>query len=171
MSPVPHSLELERVLLTPLTVADAEEMSDVLAAPELYAFIGGCPPTAIELRERYARWARGAPDPGVEWLNWVIRLIREDRAIGTVQATLREDPEGREAELAWIVGAAWQGHGYATEAMRGVVASLRSRGVDRFCAFVHPGNAASAAVARALGMVVGADRRDGEVRYFSASQM
>lgn len=171
MCAVPGSLELERVLLTPLTVADAEEMSHVLSAPELYAFIGGAPPTASELRVRYARWARGARDPGVEWLNWVIRLIGEERAIGTVQATVREDSEGREAELAWIVGVPWQGRGYGKEAMRGVVASLRTRGIERLCAFVHPGNAASAAVARAVGMVAGSERRDGEIRYCSASQM
>ena len=167
--------ELARVRLTPLTVADTEEMHEVLSAPALYEYIGGAPPTVAELRERYERWARGSPEPGTEWLNWVIRLPGDGTAIGTVQATLRDDGAlGRVAELAWLVGVPWQGRGYAGEAVLAMLALLRPLGVERLVAFVAPANAASAAVARAAGLEPTAHVRDGEVRwsgYLSASQM
>ena len=159
-------VELDRLRLCPLTAADAEEMAEVLAAPELYAFIGGGPPTPAELRERYLRWARGAPDPGTRWLNWVIRLRADKRAIGTVQATVRLDtPSGPEACLAWIIGAPWQNAGYAKEAARGTATLLRATGVHRLSARVHPRHRASAAVASAVGLTPTSAVVDGEIRW------
>jgi hypothetical protein len=43
-----------RLRLVPLRVDDADEMAAVLAAPSLFAFTGGEPPSADELRDRYA---------------------------------------------------------------------------------------------------------------------
>ncbi len=93
----------------PLSVAHAGEMAEVLADPALHAFIGGAPLSPPELRARYERLAAGSPDPAVTWLNWVVRLRSEDRLTGTVQATLTDG--GRVAEVAWVVGTAWQGRG------------------------------------------------------------
>ena len=57
-----------------------------------------------------------------------------------------------EAEIAWVLGAAWQGRGYAKEAGVGLVAWLQAQGARRIVAHVHPDHAASAAVAAAAGL-------------------
>ncbi|WP_194893553.1 GNAT family N-acetyltransferase [Catenulispora pinisilvae] len=140
-----------RLVLKPLTEADAAEMAEVLAAPELYTFIGGEPPTADGLRIRYTRLAVGhSPDGSQEWVNWIARRAEDGAAVGTVQATIVE--AGRRADIAWVVGLSWQGRGYAVEAASALVAWLRERGVAQIRANIHPGHAASARVAERIGL-------------------
>lgn len=57
-----------RLSLTPLAVADADEMVGVLSGATLYTFTGGSPPSLAELRARYAGLAGGrSPDGHEEW--------------------------------------------------------------------------------------------------------
>lgn len=117
--------------VTPLSVADADEMAGVLAGDELYAFTGGSPPALDELRARCARQVVGrSPDGSEEWHNWIIR----GQADGYVQATVTD--EGRRAEIAWVVGLHRQGQGYASEAARAAADRLRAR--CRFRPGAHP---------------------------------
>ncbi|MFF6885288.1 GNAT family N-acetyltransferase [Streptomyces sp. NPDC012421] len=155
-------IRAERLDLLPLDVSHAEEMAKVLGDPALHAFIGGAPESLEELRARYVRWEAGAPEPGTSWCNWVIRSREEGRLVGTVQATVT----GGSAEVAWVVGTDWQGRGYASEAALALVGWLRERG-RTVVAHVHPEHAASAAVARAAGLVPTGEVHDGEVRWES----
>jgi RimJ/RimL family protein N-acetyltransferase len=100
-------------------------------------------------------------DPAVQWRNWVIRLLAEDRLAGTVQATVTGDV----AEVAWVVGTAWQGRGIASEAARALVGHLRATGVATVVAHIHQQHRASAAVAAAAGLAPTAHERDGERRW------
>ncbi|MFI9121652.1 GNAT family N-acetyltransferase [Streptomyces bikiniensis] len=159
----PGTVRTERLDLVPLAAAHAGEMAEVLADPALHAFIGGAPLSPSELRSRYERLAAGSPDPSVAWHNWVVRLRAEERLTGTVQATVTDG--GRAAEVAWVVGTAWQGRGIAREAAGGLVALLASRGVRTVVAHVHPDHEASAAVARAAGLAPTDRTEDGEVRW------
>ncbi|MEX3100782.1 MULTISPECIES: GNAT family N-acetyltransferase [unclassified Streptomyces] len=152
-----------RLELLPLRVEHAEEMAGVLADPALHEFIGGAPETAEELRARYERLAAGAPEPGVSWLNWVVRLREEQRLVGTVQATVVD--AGLHAEVAWVVGTPWQGRGIAGEAARGLVEWLGGVSVRTVVAHVHPDHAASAAVAKGAGLVATGEWQEGEMRW------
>lgn len=145
---IASSLATARLLLAPLEVEDAAELADVLGDPALHAFIGGRPLTRPELEERYARLVAGSPDAGEQWLNWTLRRTDDGQAVGTVQATVR----GRSASVAWVVGAAWQGQGYATEAARGLIGWLLAQGVEEVVAHVHPDHHASAVVAARAGL-------------------
>jgi RimJ/RimL family protein N-acetyltransferase len=138
----------ERLALLPLRVEYAEAMAKVLADPELYTFTGGEPPTSTALEARYKRQLAGPEAQGESWLNWVISSPENDELIGYVQATATTD----EAEIAWVLGTAWQGRGYAKEAAVGLVAWLKDQGADRIIAHVHPDHTASAAVAAAAGL-------------------
>ena len=150
-----------RLWLVPLAVSDAEEMVGVLSAAALYTFTGGGPPGLDELRARYTRQVAGrSPDGSQEWRNWIIRREPGGQAVGYVQATVMDD--GRRAEIAWVVGVDWQGQGYAAEAAQALVAWLDSRGVTTIQAHIHPGHAASAAVARRAGLAPTAHFDDGE---------
>ncbi|WP_234343407.1 GNAT family N-acetyltransferase [Streptomyces sp. NRRL F-5123] len=152
-----------RLTLLPLAPHHAEEMAEVLADRRLHEFIGGVPLSADRLRVRYERLAAGSGDAEVVWCNWVVRLESAGRLTGTVQATIT----GERAEVAWVVGTAWQGQGIAKEAAHGLVEWLRGKGVTTVVAHVHPEHAASAAVAAAVGLVATGERQDGEVRWQS----
>ncbi|MCM2412527.1 GNAT family N-acetyltransferase [Streptomyces sp. RKAG290] len=161
--PVPFSTA--RLHALPLRVAYADEMAAVLADPALHAFTGGAPEDAEALRARYARQTAGSPDPAERWWNWVLRVRGDGCLAGYVQATVRLAEA--QAEIAWVIGAAWQGRGYAKEAAVGLVAHLLGGGAVRsVVAHVHPDHAASASVAAAAGLVRTGERVDGEERWF-----
>ena len=172
----PETIHTDRLTLLPLRVEHAGEMAAVLSDPGLHTFIGGSPDSAQALRARYERWAAGSPDPAVSWCNWVIQLRDAACLTGTVQATMTTDDRGAAAEIAWVVGTRWQGRGYAREAAQGLVAWLRQRATVRCAhtaappvrtvvAHIHPDHLASAAVARAAGLLPTDEEQDGETRW------
>ncbi|WP_329521507.1 GNAT family N-acetyltransferase [Spirillospora sp. NBC_01491] len=162
--PIAETLQTPRLRLEPLAVHHAAEMAEVLDDPRLHAFIGGEPLSPADLRARYERLVAG-PEPFHQevWLNWIVRRRRDRRAVGTVQATVAPGPSGPVASVAWVVGMPYQGFGFATEAGRALLAWLAAQGVTAFTADIHPGNLASAAVARRLGLRPTADLRHDEV--------
>lgn len=144
--PATETIVSDRLVLTPLDIADADEMVAVLSDPALYAFTGGEPPSLDQLQVQYRHQAAGSPRAEEEWHNWIVRL--QGVAVGFVQATVSCGA----ADLAWVVGTPWQGHGYATESSRAMRDWLAGLGVVRFFAHIHPDHAASKAVAGRLGL-------------------
>jgi RimJ/RimL family protein N-acetyltransferase len=161
-----------RLLLTPMRAADAGEMTGVLDDERLHEFTGGSPDSPAERRARYARLLAGSPDPAVSWLNWIVRLRGSGQAVGTVQATVtggggsagggQGTGNGLSAEVAWVIGRPWQGHGYAAEAAAGLAGWLLSEGATVITARIHPDHHASAGVAARAGLAVTDDVIDGE---------
>jgi RimJ/RimL family protein N-acetyltransferase len=148
-----------RLTLVPLRVDDAAEMAEVLAAPSLYAFTGGSPPTVEALRERYeAQAAGGSADGSQAWRNWIVREGTDGPAAGYVQATVTGDT----ADVAWVIGEPWQGRGYASEAAQAMVAWLAANGVRTVTAHIHPAHEASAGVADRVGLKPMLTLEDGE---------
>jgi RimJ/RimL family protein N-acetyltransferase len=164
--PAPEPIETARLTLEPLRVEHAAEMVEVLSAPALYEFTGGAPPSLERLRARYARQAVGhSPDGRQGWLNWIARERDSGIAVGTVQATLTTRDGRIEAEIAWVIGAARQRLGYATEAAGAVVQWLRTHGTKAIAAHIHPDHEASMGVARRLGLAATPVIGDGETRW------
>lgn len=160
------ALRTRRLTLRPVTPADAEAMVAVLADPLLYTFTGGSPPDLDQLRSRYLRLAGGrSPDGSERWLNWIVRL--GDVPVGVVQATVR--PAAGEADVAWQIGTARQGQGYASEAAVGLVEWLVGDGIGSVSAYVHPEHVASQRVAARAGLVRTEETRDGEERWLRAA--
>jgi RimJ/RimL family protein N-acetyltransferase len=154
-------LESERLVLEPLGPEHADELAPVLDDVSLHRFIGGEPLGVEDLRARYERQARGHPTE--RWLNWVVRERSTGGAAGTVQATVADD--GSVADLAWVIGSAFQGRGFAKEAAALIAGWLREEGVSCLRAHIHPDHAASVAVARSLGLRATDVIVDGEVRW------
>lgn len=154
-------IRTERLVLEPLQLEHAGEMVDVLADPALYEFTGGSAPSQEELRERYRLQAAGrSHDGSEEWLNWIVRLAEDGRAIGFVQATI---VDGR-ADIAWLIGIAWQGQGFATEAARALVEWLDAReDVGIITTHIKHGHHASAVVASRAGLSPTEEIENGEV--------
>jgi RimJ/RimL family protein N-acetyltransferase len=170
--PVAVPLEGPRLRLEPLRVAHAEEAPAFLADVRLHTYIGGTPPTRGELERRYRRQSAGhSPDRTQGWLNWMLRRHTDGKLVGTVQATLtRPGVHHRPtAELAWVVGHAFQGNGYAREGAAAMTHWLRGQGISPLTAHVHPDNHASAAVAAALGLHPTGTLHDGEQLWTDAT--
>jgi RimJ/RimL family protein N-acetyltransferase len=159
-------IETVRLRLVPLTRADATDLFAVLNDPGLHRYIGGEPLDEQALAERYARLERGVSADGSEvWANWVVRLREQGTAIGVTQATIGADA----ANVAWVIGQAWQGTGYASEAAQAMTTWLRNAGVRVLRAHIHPEHEASARVAERAGLrATDATDSDGEVIWESA---
>jgi RimJ/RimL family protein N-acetyltransferase len=154
-------LSTARLRLVPLRIEEADEMTEVLADPALYAFTGGDPPSPGELRARYVVQAPGRSQDGSEaWHNWIVRTREPDHAVGYVQCTITGG--GMVADVAWVIGVRWQHRGFAAEASRALVAWLDTRGVTTITAHVHPEHAASSQVAERIGLAATDTIEDGE---------
>ena len=152
-----------RLVLEPLRVDHAAEMVDVLSDAGLYAFTGGSPPSRDDLERRYERQVAGSGDPDEVWHTWVVRLGDGGPAVGYVQATVRLSVGS--ADLAWVVGAPWQGRGIAREAAGPVLDHVVAGGARRVVAHVHPDHVASQRVAARLGLAATNRVVDGEVEW------
>jgi RimJ/RimL family protein N-acetyltransferase len=174
-------LESPRLVLEPLAPEHADELAPVLDDVALHRFTGGEPVGLQELQARFERQAGGrSPDGRDCWLNWVTRERATGRPVGTVQATVRGAESGSGsasgsesvcepvAELAWVVGSADQGRGFAKEAVTAMSGWLGERGVSRLRANIHPEHEASMAVARSVGLAPTDVIVDGEVRWESS---
>lgn len=144
------------VSLEPQVAGHAAEMFAVLRDPALYVFTDDKEPVSEEwLRARFARLeSRRSPDGRQHWLNWVVRNDAGE-AVGYVQATV----EGNVAEIAYVIGLAHQGRGYARAACRAMLAELaEAYRVRRVTATLDPENTASLALLGRLGF--GLERED-----------
>jgi RimJ/RimL family protein N-acetyltransferase len=152
----------ERLVATPLRSTDAEDLFPVLADPLLHRYIGGEPPASLDvLLERYTSLeSQRSPDGRERWLNWTLRTKATGTAIGYLQATVGT----REVLLAWVVGTAWQGNGFAKEAVRALVRWVDERFPSHeLVAAIHPEHGASISVARSAGLEPTNEIDDGEV--------
>jgi RimJ/RimL family protein N-acetyltransferase len=103
--------------------------------------------TVAALHERIDRCARGPERPGERWYNFALLRVDDGTVIGRLEAT----SYGAWAEIAYLLGPAAQGRGYAREGVRWLLDHLRGDGVTEFWAAVHPANARSIALLVALG--------------------
>ncbi|GAB2933386.1 GNAT family N-acetyltransferase [Micromonospora polyrhachis] len=159
-----------RLRLEPLRVEHAQEAVPVFADIRLHTWTGGEPRSFAQLKAQYRRQSVGrSPDGTQGWLNWMLRRVSDGQLVGTVQATLtRPITGGIEAALAWVVGVDHQRNGYAREGALTMAHWLREQGVDQLVAHIHPGNDASVAVARTLGLNPSDTMLDGEVRWIDS---
>ena len=164
----PEPIISARLLLEPLSVEHAPAMVEVLADRSLYEYTGGEIPSLAVLEKRFAAQAVGRSDDGSKWwLNWVVIKRDTGRPVGYVQATVEDDGPTLVADIAWVVSPNWKGHGIASEATRAMVAWLRSHGVDRLTAHIHPNHRASIKVAQNQAFHETSSTKDGEIRWES----
>jgi RimJ/RimL family protein N-acetyltransferase len=134
----------ERLVMEPIAHAHAAGLVEALAHPEVATYLEE--PDATTVAAMHARIDRIATPPAGEWwLNFA--MLRDGVVIGRLEAT----SYGAWAEIAYLVGPAYQRRGYAREGVRWLVEHLRGLGVREVWAAVHPGNARSIALLEAVG--------------------
>ncbi|MEA2718725.1 MAG: [ribosomal protein S5]-alanine N-acetyltransferase [Candidatus Eremiobacteraeota bacterium] len=156
-------LETHRLQLEPIRANHADAMFDGLHDPSLYAYQTDEPPAdRRELRERYARLARGLSPSGHEyWLNWIVVPREAGTAAGYVQATVADDLSS--ATIGYLVLPAFQRRGVAGEAVDAMVRHLAACGVRVIEAVIDTRNAASIALVERLGFRRRTTRRSDDV--------
>lgn len=156
-------LETERLRLEPIRPDHADAMFEGLHDPSLYAYQTDEPPASRrELRERYARLARGLSPSGKQhWLNWIIVPRDAGTAAGYVQATVENDRSS--ATIGYLVLPAYQRRRFAGEAVAAMVQHLAASGICAVEAVIDARNAASIALVERLGFARRTTRRSEDV--------
>lgn len=160
--PDPQPLyETERLVVREWTdrPTDLDRIFDIYSRPEIARWLSapGLPLTdPAQARERLRIWrARTAPSGGRYGI-WAIERRDDGLVVGTVLLKPLPGPDEQvptdDIEVGWHLHPDCWGHGYATEAARGAVAREFAAGTPEIYAVVAPGNDASMAVARRLGM-------------------
>ncbi|MGP3974795.1 GNAT family N-acetyltransferase [Streptomyces sp. 8N114] len=158
-------LHTERLVLHPMSPQEAERI--VAGTPGEGELWGAEYPDSMDVKGAEdllkACAADGDPRP---FGNYEIRRRSDGRAIGGIGFNRLPDEEGT-VTLGYALNASVRGQGYASEALRALLAFAWSRGVTLVKADADLDNLASQRVMTAVGMrVVGEDHR---VRYFEAT--
>ena len=145
-------IKTERLTLEPVLISHAKEMAILLKDPELYDFVPQDPPEVSNLRKTYEVWSkRISPSRDELWFNWVARLNATNKAVGHFQAGVKSNSE---SNVAYTVGLRYQRQGFATEALKSILAFLNSTmGVKTVKAWIDTRNKASIDLVKKIGMV------------------
>lgn len=146
-------LETERLVLRGWHEADFEGYAAMMADPAVarWTTLDGKP------LDRAGAWRNMATIIG----HWALRgygmFVVEDKASGRFAGRVGPwRPEGWPAlEIGWAIATPFQRRGYGTEAARAALRYMFDHlGEDRIVSVIHPDNAPSAALARAIGEVL-----------------
>lgn len=143
-------LRTARCLVRETTVADVESFYRIYSEPSITKYMEGLHEDPEEERARarsYIDRVYGFYDFGI----WTVVERESGEVIGRAGICYREGYET--PELGFVIGAPWQGRGYATEVCRGILEyAYGELGMTEILAFVQPGNPASLHVCDKLGM-------------------
>jgi RimJ/RimL family protein N-acetyltransferase len=145
------SLHQSDIVYAPLQMSDVDELVAVLLNDAVYEFIGG-QPSADDFKAGLSHAVQGpsVDRPQERWLNFSVRLASSGQLIGRLEATLHHQL----AEVAFLYGPQWWGHGYATNGLLWLHRHLRADpSVIMLYATVAPTNTRCAALLRRCGYV------------------
>lgn len=149
-------LETERLRLRPFELADAQALYEVVSAREVAAGTLTIP-YEPEWAEEYIASIENETEFAI--------TLRSDRTLVGSSALVVE-PEHHRGELGYVVGVAYWGRGYATEAARALLGyGFEELGLNRVYAFCFTRNPASRRVLEKLGMTHEGTRREHTLKW------
>lgn len=152
---MPLPLETERLVIRPYRDDDATALHEVFGSPEVMRWTPSAPSkdvaeTAQRLARTMAFTARQPPGLGL----WALELKTSSEFLGQV-GLFPVEGKGPEVEVAYELAPRVWGHGYATEATRGLIAyGFGELGLKRIVALILPDNARSRNVASKCGLAL-----------------
>jgi len=132
----------------------AEPAFSAYSQPEMVRYLGsGATHPDIDYTHAWiGRIRKRSGDVGAEGGFWALERRDTGEIVGATICSALPGGDG-DHEIGWHVFPAHQGHGYATESGRGAATyGFDQLGLDEVLATIIPGNDASVAVARKLGM-------------------
>ena len=135
-----------------MELADLDAFAAIYADPEVVRFIGD---GTTATREETAEWLDRTIDRNEQggWDMRSVLLAEGGELLGRCGIAVREIDGRTERELGYLLGRAYQGRGYATEAATAMRDhALGMLGLGRLIALIQNENEASERVARKLGM-------------------
>jgi ribosomal-protein-alanine N-acetyltransferase len=138
--------ETNRLLLRPLTVADAARFFCIYQDRETMRFMGSGPRSVTHEEQHIERQIAGLYPQDIGLL--AVTLKEKQALIGFCGLLHQTVQDKQEIEITYLIDRAYWGQGFATEATQPVVKFWQtSRPEPRLVALVHPDNPASARVA------------------------
>ena len=144
-------VETERLIVREFTAADADDVARAFADPEVIWW-HEAPFTLEAARAWVARSLERYALPGMGLYAVVLRA--GGRLIGDCGLVPQVIEGAQVVEIGWHLERDSWGHGYATEAARGVLTHAAAIGLGRVCSLIVPENVRSRRVARKLGMEI-----------------
>ena len=147
-------LETERLTLRHLEMGDLESLYRLYRDPQIRAHFPEGTRTLAETREELEWFLHGRHTPAELGL-WATVERNTGAFLGRCGLLPWTIDGQSEVELAYLIDKSRWGEGLATEAARGIIQHARSDlHLKRLICLIMPGNAASAAVARRVGMAL-----------------
>ncbi len=158
--PTVPTLSTARLILRPFTLDDAEALHRLAAAPGVMQYFPTPePPDLARIERLIARQLNEWAERGYAW--WAVTLPADGTLIGW--CGLQYLPDTDETEVGYLLGRAWWGQGFATEAARASMAFGFARfDFAEIIGITHPDNIASQNVLKKCGM-----RFTAATRYFN----
>jgi RimJ/RimL family protein N-acetyltransferase len=151
---VAELLRTERLIIRDWTDDDAAAALTVYGRPEVARWLT---PAIEQVRDiddmakLLQRWMAESRDGEAGLGHWAITLAEDGTLIGGV--SLHPLPvDEQDVEIGWQIAPEHWGHGYATEAGRGLLERAFANDVDEVFALVRPANRRAEAAARRVGM-------------------
>jgi len=153
-------LETDRLILRRFTPADLDATVAYQGLEEVARYCMWEPRSRERVRELIPRWiAMNGEGEASEGLQYAVERKADGRMIGDA-VLMFTNRAARQGEIGYVFNPAFQGRGYATEAMVAVMeAGFEQAGLHRICARCDARNAASWRVMEKLGM-----RREAHLR-------
>ncbi|HYH81291.1 MAG TPA: GNAT family N-acetyltransferase [Longimicrobium sp.] len=150
-------METARLRLRPLTGDDLARLHAFLLNPEFRRFLGPYPPPLETfVREQKQRWDLHFRRHG--WGQWAVERKDDGSFVGRCGLIMQQVDGADEVEVAYAIGEAFWGRGFAAEAARGCRDwAFRNLPVPHVISLIHADNLRSARVAQANGMTVWKD--------------
>ena len=151
----------ERLLLRRFRDSDAETLAAYRSDPDVARYQSWDAPFPLDkARAAVQGFAEGDPlAPG--WFQWAIERTADRTHIGDLGVHLHQNR--RQADLGFTLAAQFQGHGYAAEAVRGILDQLfRVQDLHKVSADCDARNVRSAALLERAGF-----RKEGHLRAHS----
>jgi len=110
-------------------------------------------PTEESVRQWWTPMIAMKPEEAIQWLSLVVELKSRRRLIGNIGFNAKRIEDGFQGQIGWILGKAYEGRGYATEAATALLDYLfRTVGFHRVYAMTSPDNRRSWRLMERLGM-------------------
>jgi RimJ/RimL family protein N-acetyltransferase len=148
-----YPVRTERLLLRPLTAADADALLAYRSRPDVCRYVPFEPMTREVVHDRLASvWARRELTDEGQSLTLGVEVADTGELVGDVVLFWHSRLHAS-GEIGYAVNPAFGGHGYATEAARALLRlGFEGLGLHRVVARVDERNESSARLARRLGM-------------------